>query len=164
MNLSESFHPDETFTDKIINYIGVDKLEEVEVIEFYNLIQDEEVEETTCLSDKVDSDPIELNSLDFLVSAMSFFDGEAKGKLSPIGQSPAIPIRSLVSTINAELREAICQGGEQCDSSKFPASVKKSCSCLVMSELLGDPNVDDFNESNRQRLGCDRWDKQSNIK
>ena len=108
MNLPESFHPDETFNDKIINYIGVDNLEEVETIEFYNLIQDEEVLETTYSSDKGDSDPIELNSLDFFVSAMSFFDGEANGKLSPSGQSPAIPIRSLDSSINAELREAIC--------------------------------------------------------
>ena len=72
------------------------------------MIPDEEVQETTCLSDKGYFDPIELNSLDFFVSAMSFFDDEAKGKPSPSGQSPAIPIRSLNSTINTELREAIC--------------------------------------------------------
>ena len=74
LNLPESFHPDEEFTDKIINYIGVDNREKVVINEFYNMIQDEEAVETTCLSDKGDFDPIELNSLDFFVSAMSFFD------------------------------------------------------------------------------------------
>ena len=143
LNLPEFFQPEETFTDKIINYICIDNIEEVEIIEFCNLIQDEEVEETTYSSDKIEPDPIELNSLDFLVSAMSFFDGEAKGKLSPSGQSPAIPLRNLDSTFNAELRETMRRGGQQCDSRKFLVNFKKSCSCLVMSELLDNPKEDD---------------------
>ena len=42
----------------------------------------EEEQETTYLSDNGDSDHIELNSLDFFISALSFFEGKAKGNLS----------------------------------------------------------------------------------
>ena len=51
------------------------------------MAQEKDDQDTTCLSDKGDSDPIELNSLDFFVSAMSFFDEEANGKLSLSGQA-----------------------------------------------------------------------------
>ena len=144
MNLPESFHPEETFTDKIINLIEIDNVEEVEVIEFYNVTTEEEEEqETTYLSDNGDSDPIELNSLDFFISALSFFEGEAKGKLGPNRQSPASPARSENSNANAETRETINQS-EQLGSSQFPAKLTRTCSCLVMSELLEeDPLVVD---------------------
>ena len=51
------------------------------MIEFCNMtVKEEEEQETTYLSDNGDCDPIELNSLDFFISALSFFEGEAKGK------------------------------------------------------------------------------------
>ena len=84
LKLPESLHPEETFTDKIINLIStilIDKFEEVEVIEFCNMtLEVEEEQETTYLSDNGDSDPIELNSLDFFTSALSFFERETKAK------------------------------------------------------------------------------------
>ena len=141
LNLPESFHPEETSTDKIINLLEIANIEEVEVIEFYNLtIEEEEEQEIPYLSDNGDSDPIELSSLDFFISALSFFEGEAKGKLSPIEQSPASPVRSKNSIINTEIRNAIIQSEEECGSSQFPAKLTKTCSCLVMME---DPLADD---------------------
>ena len=53
LNLPECFHPEEKFTDKIINYIGIDCIEEVEIIGFCNLTQEEESEEMTYFSDKM---------------------------------------------------------------------------------------------------------------
>ena len=104
---------------------------------------EEEEQETTYLSDNGDSDPIELNSLDFFISALSFFEGEAKGKLGPNRQSPASPARSENSNANTETRETTNQS-EQPGPSRFPAKLTRTCSCLVMSELLEeDPLVVD---------------------
>ena len=40
-------------------------------------------------SNVTEANPVELSALDFFVHAMSYFEEEAKGKLSPEGQSQA---------------------------------------------------------------------------
>ena len=39
-------------------------------------------------------EPFELNSFEFFVKALSFFEGEAKGTLGPNKPSPASPVKS----------------------------------------------------------------------
>ena len=53
-----------------------------------------DVERYAAKSDLPEANPVELSALDFFVHAMSYFEEEATGKLSPKGQSPAFSGRS----------------------------------------------------------------------
>ena len=54
-----------------------------------------------------EQDPIELNSFEFFVQALSYFEGEARGQLCSNEQSPAFPMASLNFRIEINTRRTI---------------------------------------------------------
>ena len=62
------------------------------------------------VGEEKEPEPVELNSFEFFVQALSHFEGEARGQLSSGEQSPATPVESLSQRmeINA-IKTAILQ-------------------------------------------------------
>ena len=56
---------------------------EIEIVEFHNMIESEAQEENP----DEESDPVELNSLEFFIKALSYFVVEANGQLSSSEQN-----------------------------------------------------------------------------
>ena len=69
---------------------------EIEIVEFHNMIESEAQEENP----DEESDPVELNSLEFFIKAMSYFEGENNGELSSVEQSPVSLVRIEIQQFN----------------------------------------------------------------
>ena len=67
-----------------------------------------------------ESDPVELNSLEFFIKAISYFEGEANGQLSSSEQSPVSLVRSETQRfdINA-IKTVLLEEHKQCGSSQL---------------------------------------------
>ena len=59
---------------------------EIEILEFHEMMEAME----TVKEEKI-PEPLEMNSFEFFVQALSYFEGESNGKLSSSEQSPANP-------------------------------------------------------------------------
>ena len=86
-------------------------------------------------------EPLDLNSFEFFVQALSYFEGKANGKLSSSEQSPATPVGSSSSRleINA-IKTAILQDTID-DKSKLldeTTSTLETSSDLSLEEMLHD--------------------------
>ena len=60
------------YGEKIINSVGVQFDPEVEILEFYEMMEAMEA-----VAEKMEPEPIELNSFEFFVQALSYFEGDA---------------------------------------------------------------------------------------
>ena len=85
----------------------------MEILEFHEMMEALEMAEEG-------PEPVELNSFEFFVKALSYFEGEAIGKLSSDEQSPSTPVKSSNSRteINA-VKTAIMRESEHCDVSQL---------------------------------------------
>ena len=92
LNLPNDEDEDLTYVEKIINSVGLEFDPEIEILEFGQMIGATETSE----EDK-EPDPVELNSVEFFVQALSYFEGEANGHLSSGEKSPASPAANLTS-------------------------------------------------------------------
>ena len=90
LNLPECEDDEPTKIEKIINAVGIQYESEIEIVEFHEMMESEAQEENL----DVESDPVELNSLEFFIKAMSYFEGENNGELSSVEQSPVSLVRS----------------------------------------------------------------------
>ena len=89
-------------------------------------------------------EPLDLNSFEFFVQALSYFEGKANGKLSSSEQSPATPVGSSSSRleINA-IKTAILQETSD-DESKLldeVTSTPETSSDLSLEEMLHDDSL-----------------------
>ena len=71
--------------------MGLQYESEIEIIEFHDMVQINKERES---ESEGELDHVELNSLEFFVKAVSYFQGKANGKLSTPEQSPASLDRS----------------------------------------------------------------------
>ena len=65
-----------TKVEKIINSVRLQYESEIEIIEFHNIIEFESQKQNP----DWESDPVELNSLEFFIKALSYFEEEANRK------------------------------------------------------------------------------------
>ena len=68
----------------IINSVGLKFDPEIEILEFGEMVG-----ATVTVEEEKEPEPVEQNSFEFSVQALSILEGEAFGQLSPEGQSPA---------------------------------------------------------------------------
>ena len=109
LNLPNCDEEDMTRLEKIINSVGLQFEPEMEILEFHEMM---EAMETAV--EEEEPEPVELNSFEFFVQALSFFEGEAQGKLSSTEQSPANPVGSSNSRIEINsIKTAIMQENNQ---------------------------------------------------
>ena len=85
-----------------------------------------------------ESDLVELNSLEFFIKAISYFEGEANGQLSSSEQSPVSLVRSETQRfdINA-IKTALLAEHKQCGSSQLlndPISTREESSYSLLGE------------------------------
>ena len=91
LNLPNCEEEDITFqtayVKKIINSVGLQYESEIEILEFHDMINalEESIEEP---------DPFKLNSFEFFIQELSFFEGEAKGTVGSSEPDPASPVKS----------------------------------------------------------------------
>ena len=80
----------------------------MEILEFHEMI------EATKEHEEEEIEPLELNSFEFFAQALLNFEGEAKGKLRSLEQSPANPVGiwNKIIEINA-IKTAIIREGNQ---------------------------------------------------
>ena len=84
-----------------------------------------------------ESDPVELNSLEFFIKAISYFEGETNGQLSSSEQSPKSLVRSETQQFNNNaIKTALLAEHKQCGS----------------RQLLNDP-ISSREESSHSLLG-----------
>ena len=89
LNLPNDENEDLTYVKKIKNSEGLEFDPEIEILEFGQMVGATETTE-----EEKEPEPVELNSFEFFVQALSYFEGEASGKLSLREQSPASPAAS----------------------------------------------------------------------
>ena len=116
-----------TSTEKIINAVGLQFEEEIEIVEFHNMIESEAQEENL----EEESDPVELNLLEFFLKALSYFEEETNGP-----QQEAKPNNSTSTAI----KTALLADYKQFGSSRLlndPISTRKES----LHSLLGQKEV-----------------------
>ena len=96
LNLPNDEEENMEYVEKIINSVGLEFDPDVEIIEFGEMVGATEAEK-----EEKGQVPPELNALEFFVQALSYFEGEASGKLSSDEQSPTSLVASSNSTIEA---------------------------------------------------------------
>ena len=107
-NLPNDEDEDLTYVEKIINSVGLEFDPEIEILEFTQMIGATETSE----EDK-EPDPVKLNSVEFFVQALSYFEDEASGQLSSGEQSPASPVASSNSSIEINaIKTALIQDSD----------------------------------------------------
>ena len=84
LNLPNDDEDNIEYVKKIINSVGLEFDPNIEIIEFGEMVG-----ATEAAKEENGQVPPELNSLEFFVQALSYFEGEASGKLSSDEQSPA---------------------------------------------------------------------------
>ena len=94
LNLPNDDEDNMEYVEKIINSVGLEFDPNIEIVEFGEMVGATEAEK-----EENEQVPPELNSLEFFVQALSYFEGEACGKLSSDEQSPASLDVSSNSTI-----------------------------------------------------------------
>ena len=99
LNLSECNDEKTTYAEKIIYFVGLRFESGMEIIEFHNIIVNDQEEKGKSAEE---SDPIEFNSQEFFVKALSYIECKVRGKLSSKEQSPNSPVRSDYSTIDIQ--------------------------------------------------------------
>ena len=98
----------------------------------------EEIEDK--ISSSEEPEPIELNSLDFFVHALSYFEEKVSGKLSPSGQSSTSSFRSESCSQRTEFFRSVLLERETSQLLMDPGSTRGSGSA---ASLLEDPHDDD---------------------
>ena len=86
LNLPNCDEEDIAYVVKIINLVGLECDPEIKILEFHEMMEAME----TVKEEKI-PEPLEMNSFEFFVQALSYFEGESNGKLSSSEQSPANP-------------------------------------------------------------------------
>ena len=76
-----------SYGEKIIYSVGLQFDPEMEILELHEMMESMEA-----VAEKEEPEPVELNSFEFFVQALSFFEGDANGKLSSNEQSTATPV------------------------------------------------------------------------
>ena len=108
---------------KIINSVGQQYESYIEIIELHDMIefeaQEGNLEETP--------DLVELNSIEFFIKALLYFEEEANGQLSSSEPSPASLVRSETQRfdINA-IKTALLEECKQCGPSKLLNDLKST--------------------------------------
>ena len=96
---------DVAYVDKIINAVGLEFDPKIEILEFSEMIG-----AMGTVGEEKEPEPVELNSFEFFVQALSHFEGEARGQLSSGEQSPATPVESLSPRVEINaIKTAILQ-------------------------------------------------------
>ena len=105
LNLPNDDEEDLTYVEKIINAVGLEFDPEIEILEFSEMIG-----AIGTVGEEKEPEPVELNSFEFFVQALSHFEGEARGQLSSGEQSPATPVESLSPRVEINaIKTAILQ-------------------------------------------------------
>ena len=116
----------------------------MEIIEFHDMIESEaqegDLEETP--------DLVELNSLEFFIKALLYFEEEANGQLSSPEPSPASLVRSETQRfdINA-IKTALLEECKQCGPSKLlndPISTGEESSDSLSREMKDERSITDL--------------------
>ena len=116
----------------------------MEIIEFHDMInleaQEGDLEETP--------DLVKLNSLEFFIKALLYFEEEANGQLSSPEPSPASLVRSETQRfdINA-IKTALLEECKQCGPSKLlndPISTREESSDSLSGEIKDERSITDL--------------------
>ena len=94
LNLPNDEEENMEYVEKIINSVGLEFDPDVEILEFGEMVGATETEK-----EEKGQVPPELNSFELFAQALSYFEGEANGKLSSEEQSPTSLVESSNSTI-----------------------------------------------------------------
>ena len=112
-----------------------------EIIEFHDMIRPEQegdLEETP--------DLVELNSLEFFIKALSYFEEEANGQLSSSEPSPASLVRSETQQFNINaIKTALLNECKQCGPSQLlndPTSTREESSDSLSGERKDKHSMD----------------------
>ena len=84
--------------------MGLEINPEIEILKFSEMMGAMET-----VGEEKKPEPVELNSFEFFVQALPYFEGEARGQLSSSEQSPATPVESLSPRIDNAIKTAILQ-------------------------------------------------------
>ena len=130
-----------TRVEKIINSVGLQYESNMEIIEFHNIIEFEAQEGD--LEERPDL--VELNSLDFFIKALLYFEEEAHGQLSSSEPSPASLVRREIQRfeINA-IRTALIENCKQFGSRQLlndPISTRDGSDDSLFGELKDDCSI-----------------------
>ena len=108
LNLPNDEDEDLTYVEKIIYSVGLEFDPEIEIVEFGEMVG-----ALATVEEEKEPEPVELNSVEFFIQALSYFEGEASGQLSLGKQSPASPVASSnpILEINA-IKTAIIQDSD----------------------------------------------------
>ena len=130
-------------TMRQLNAVGLQYEGEIEIVEFHNMIGSEAQEENP------DEDPVELNSLEFFIKALSYFEGEANGQLSSSEQSPASLVRSETQRCNINaIKTALLAERKQCGSSQIlndPINTREESSHSLLGEKEVERSISNLN-------------------
>ena len=114
-------------------------------MEFHEAIKSEAQEENP----DEESDPVELNSLEFFIKAISYFEGEADGQLSSSEQSPASLVRSETQQFKIDAIEtALITEHKQCGSSQLlndPISTREESAYSLLGEKKAGRSISNLN-------------------
>ena len=120
LNLPAFEDEEPTRIEKIINSVGLQYESDVEIIEFHHMVKFEAQEGNL----EEIPDPVELNSLEFFIKALSYFEKKANGKLSSSEPSPASLVRSET---------------QRFDINAIKTALLDECKQFGTSHLLNDP-------------------------
>ena len=121
--------------------MGLQYESDVEIIEFHHMVKFEAQEGNL----EEIPDPVELNSLEFFIKALSYFEKKANGKLSSSEPSPASLVRSETQRfdINA-IKTALLDECKQCGSSQLlndPTSTRDGSNDSLLGETKDDCSI-----------------------
>ena len=112
----------------------------MEILEFHEIMAAMEMAE-----EEEEPEPVELNSFEFFVQALSYYEGEAKGKLSSYEQSPSTPDQGFNSTIEINaIKTAIMRESGHFDVRKLleeSTSTREQSSDSLLGERLSDDSL-----------------------
>ena len=124
------------YVEKIINLVGLEFDPEIKILELHEMMEAMET-----VKEEEIPEPLELNSFEFFVQALSYFEGEANGKLSLSEQSPATPVGSSSSRFEINAIETAILQEINDDESKFldeSTSTPETSSDFSLDEMLHD--------------------------
>ena len=127
--------------EKIINSVGLQYESDMEIIEFHDIVESEaqegDLEEIP--------DLVELNSLDFFIKALLYFEEDAHGQLSSSEPSPASLVRSETQQFNINaIKTALIDNCKQFGSSQLltdPISTRDGSKDSLLGELKDDSSI-----------------------
>ena len=105
LNLPKDDEEDTAYVENIINALGLEFDPEIEILEFSEMMG-----AMGTVEEEKEPKPVELNSFEFFVQALSYFENEARGQLSSSEQITATPVESLNPRIEINaIKTAILQ-------------------------------------------------------